>query len=260
MRRTHCLIVLSLLLAIGGICLYGAFHYTNLFAGTSQDSNSAFSAFSMTSLKTQTPVSSPSSAKKSNTCSNLLVLVDKAHALPASYVPPDLVSLHDYAIPVNNYTIIGRRTMIDELQKLIAAGTNAGFYLVVASAYRSYTTQASIYNTYVQDYGEQQANMFSAKPGESQHQLGTALDFTTSEMGYSLSLGFAYSAAGEWLLANAYTYGFYLSYPQGQESVTGYEYEPWHFRYIGVQSAMDLHQSGLIMQTYLERMNLTPYC
>jgi D-alanyl-D-alanine carboxypeptidase len=238
--------------------IYNAFQHSNLFAGDSpQDGGINLSASSVKSLGIQIVVSSSTSR---NTCSDLLVLVDKSDALPASYVPPDLVSLHDYGIPVTNYTIMGRHSMIDELQKLIADSTSAGFDLVVASAYRSYATQESIYSTYVRDYGEREANIFSAKLGESQHQLGTAIDFTTPEMGDGLSQAFAYSEAGKWLLINAYKYGFYLSYPQGQESVTGYEYEPWHFRYLGVQNTEDFQHSGQIMQTCLQHRGITPHC
>lgn len=258
MKRSRFLIALSFVLVIGSIFVDNAFQHSHLFAGYShQDGGTILSASSVKSLGTQTVVSSSTNR---NTCSDLLVLVDKSDALPASYVPPDLVSLHDYGIPVTNYTIRGRHSMIDELQKLIADSTSAGFDLVVASAYRSYATQKSIYSTYVQDYGEQEANTFSAKPGESQHQLGTAIDFTTPEMGYGLSQTFASSEAGKWLLTNAYKYGFYLSYPQGQESVTGYAYEPWHFRYLGVQNTEDLQHSSQLMQTYLKQRDITPHC
>jgi D-alanyl-D-alanine carboxypeptidase len=77
---------------------------------------------------------------------------------------------------------------------------------------------------------------------------------------YGLSDVFAETKAGQWLMANAYKYGFFLAYPQGQERVTGYKYEPWHYRYIGVQNALELKQSGLIMQTYLTLKGIRPQC
>jgi D-alanyl-D-alanine carboxypeptidase len=190
---------------------------------------------------------------RGGTCDDLLVLVDKTHGLPESYAPPDRVHLADDSIPVTQSAIAGRRIMVNDLQRLFADSVNAGVDLKVVSAYRSYSLQASIYASSVQQYGADQANISSAQPGHSQHQLGTAIDFSTNEIGYDLSDSLANTKAGQWLLANAYKYGFYISYPQGQESVTGYVFEPWHFRYLGVQNALNLKLSGLIMQTYLQQ-------
>ena len=210
-----------------------------------------------TSTSTPTLVTKTSNVEtntlSSGTCDNLLVLVDKTHGLPKNYAPPDRVHLADYAIPVTQSASAGRLIMVSDLQRLFADSTSAGVDLKVVSAYRSYDLQASVYASYVQQYGAEQANKFSAQPGHSQHQLGTVIDFSTQELGYDLSQSFASTKAGQWLLANAYKYGFYLAYPQGQDGVTGYEFEPWHFRYLGVQNALKLKGSGLIMQTYLQK-------
>lgn len=258
--RKNCLLVaLCLILAAGGIFIYTFLRSPSLSA--SSDRGDGNVNIAPASLHPSPAVSAtPDKKNTGDTCDNLLVLVDRTHSLPGHYVPSDLVHLNEYGIPVNNNTILGRHIMVDALKQMIAAGQRAGFYLVAASAYRSYADQVSIFNAYVRDYGLEKANTFSAKPGQSQHQLGTAIDFTTAQMGYGLSQTFAYTGTGHWLLANAYKYGFYISYPQGKESVTGYECEPWHFRYLGVQNARDLQRSGLIMQTYLERMAITPHC
>jgi len=195
-----------------------------------------------------------------NTCNDLLVLVDKTHALPESYVPPDLVYLNKYNIPVTSNSLEARELIVGNLQKLFTAADAAHINLTVVSPYRSYQSQSEVYNSYVSQYGVASANQFSAIPGHSQHQLGTAIDFSTSSLGGQLEQSFAGTKAGTWLLANAYLYGFYLSYPEGSENVTGYEYEPWHFRYIGVSSAAALKSSGLIMQTYLEKYGVMPNC
>jgi LAS superfamily LD-carboxypeptidase LdcB len=153
--------------------------------------------------------------------------------------------------------------MINDLQRLFADIRHDGLTgLAAVSVYRSYEQQASVYNSYMHIYGVARADTFSARPGHSQHQLGTTIDFSTSEMGinYGLSDVFAETKAGQWLMANAYKYGFFLAYPQGQERVTGYKYEPWHYRYIGVQNALELKQSGLIMQTYLTLKGIRPQC
>jgi zinc D-Ala-D-Ala carboxypeptidase len=194
------------------------------------------------------------------TCNDLMVLVDKTYGLSANYAPPDRIYLASYSIPVTASAIAGRLIMVNDLQRLFADSMSAGVDLKVVSAYRSYSLQASIYASYVQQYGDAQANTFSAQPGHSQHQLGTAIDFSTNEISYELSQSFADTKAGRWLIANAYKWGFYISYPQGQESVTGYVFEPWHFRYLGVQNALKLQQSGMIMQTYLQQYGVKPNC
>jgi D-alanyl-D-alanine carboxypeptidase len=259
MKKRYLVVAFCCALAMFGTFAYAASQYAPLAAGGAHLDGSVANPLSG-STATPANVSTVRSGSSGNTCDNLLVLVDKSHGLPASYVPARLISLHDYGIPVNNYTIRARYVLVHDLQQLMAAGEAAGHYLVVASAYRSYAEQTSIFNSYVRDYGLEEANTFSARPGQSQHQLGTAIDFTTAEMGYGLSQTFGFTAAGQWLLANAYKYGFYLSYPKDQESVTKYRYEPWHFRYLGRQNASDLQHSGLIMQTYLERKNITPQC
>jgi D-alanyl-D-alanine carboxypeptidase len=215
-------------------------------------------------MPTPTPASTiPTSAPPvggESTCNDLLVLVDKTYGLSENYAPPDRVYLANYSIPVSASATAGRLVMISDLQRLFADSVGAGIDLKVISAYRSYSLQASIYASYVQQYGEAQANTFSAQPGHSQHQLGTAVDFSTNEIGYELSQNFGNTKAGQWLLANAYKYGFYLSYPLGQDSITGYMYEPWHFRYVGARNALNIQQSGIIMQTYLQQYGPRPNC
>lgn len=258
MRKSCLFTVIGLIIVVASTFLYTAWTSFAGATGETGDGNPIVYSRNPASPSTKLPASTPQKLK--NTCNDLQVLVDRTHSLPQSYIPADLVYLKDFDIPVNNYTLRGRHVMINDLQKLIANGVHAGFYLIAASVYRSYDDQSIVYNNYVRDYGEEQAHLFSARPGQSQHQLGTAIDFTTAEMDYRLAQNFASTGAGVWLLANAYKYGFYLSYPEGKENVTGYAYEPWHFRYIGVQNARNLQQSGLIMQTYLDAKAIAPYC
>jgi LAS superfamily LD-carboxypeptidase LdcB len=99
--------------------------------------------------------------------------------------------------------------------------------------------------------GEDEARRVSAEPGHSEHQLGTTVDLTSADVGYGLVESFASAPAGEWLLANSHQYGFALSYPAGQEHVTGYAHEPWHYRYIGLDAADEWKASGLTLIEYL---------
>src|SRR5690606_1306605 len=123
----------------------------------------------------------------------------------------------------------------------------------VLSAYRSYGTQASTYQYWVNYNGSQvAADQISARPGHSQHQLGTTVDFTTSEIGDRLGSEFDNTKASQWLLSNAYKYGFVISDPEGEVGVTGYGHESWHWRYIGVSSAEEMVHSGLVLEEYLQ--------
>ncbi|MFW5683849.1 MAG: M15 family metallopeptidase, partial [Spirochaetota bacterium] len=164
---------------------------------------------------------------------HLTVLADKEHALPADYVPAGLVRLDDYADrlvlsrPGHRLTRETTTALID----MSDAATADGVTLVVSSTYRSYDYQADLFDRWVAELGLEEASRVSARPGTSQHQLGTTVDFGC------ICEAFAHEPAGVWLAENAWRYGFSLSYPRGYEEVTGYAYEPWHFRYVGPNAA-----------------------
>ncbi len=166
-------------------------------------------------------------AKTLNYPKGLLVLVDKKHDLPNDYIPPDLVSLKRYNITISKNYLKLRKIVIPDLLAMIKAARKDGIEIVLSSTYRSYTYQKRLYNYYVRTEGKEKADRESAHPGHSQHQLGTAIDFG------SITDSFANTPQGRWLTANAWRYGFSLSYPKGQEKLTGYRYECWHYRYVG---------------------------
>jgi len=116
----------------------------------------------------------------------------------------------------------------------------SGAQLKVVSPYRSYNTQVATYNGWVNRLGQAQADRQSARPGYSEHQTGLAVDINTGA-----DQGFGATPAGMWLAANSYKYGFIVRYPDGLEPITGYEYEPWHFRYVGVALATEMHNTGV---------------
>lgn len=191
------------------------------------------------------------------TCSrsgdDLLVLVNKQYQLPSTYAPSDLVSVTNAGIRTTKAGLSVRNNSITELTRLGNDATTANIDLAILSAYRSYSTQQSTYNYWVAYNGGNiaVADTISARPGHSQHQLGTAVDFTTNEISDQLGQHFGNTAAGQWLAEHAWEYGFALAYPTGWESTTGYSYEPWHFRYIGVENAKEWHSSGLILELWL---------
>lgn len=159
------------------------------------------------------------------------LLVDKQHPLPADYAPNDLVQLSeikdDVSYLLNRNDLSLRKAASDALEEMAAAAKNDGITLLVSSTYRSYSYQKQVYARNVAELGEAEANRVSAKPGESQHQLGLVADFG------SITNDFAESKAGLWMAENAGTYGWNLSFPQGYEEITGYDWESWHFRYVG---------------------------
>lgn len=127
------------------------------------------------------------------------------------------------------------------LEKMFAGAANAGYKLQISTAYRGYAYQKQLYDGYVTSAGQAAADQESARPGYSEHQTGLAVDIRSASNTCSLEACFGTTPEGEWLAANAYRYGFLLRYPQDKESVTGYEYEPWHFRYIGTDLSNELY-------------------
>jgi D-alanyl-D-alanine carboxypeptidase len=187
---------------------------------------------------------------------NIWTLVNKNRALPEGYVPPELVVT---ALPTRlNSTPNEKRVrqVIDKpLTELFAAAQKEGRALMIGSAYRSAETQLQLFNTYVARVGYEQADRYSAHAGHSEHQTGLAVDISTVSQQCYLSECFIGTADGQWLAANAHKYGFTLRYPKGKESITGYNFEPWHYRYVGIELATALHDSGLTLDEawpYLE--------
>jgi D-alanyl-D-alanine carboxypeptidase len=114
----------------------------------------------------------------------------------------------------------------------------------IVSAYRSYNTQTNTYNGYVAQYGQATADTFSARPGHSEHQTGLAVDVGNANGDCELEICFGSTNFGEWLKNNAPSYGFIIRYPEGKESATGYQYEPWHLRFVGQDTAALIFYSG----------------
>ncbi len=180
---------------------------------------------------------------------DFILLVDKQHPLPPDYQPADLVSLSDYGGRIGyaaaDRTV--REAIVDDLLAMAEEAREDGVHLLVQSAYRSWNYQQTLFNNYVARHGEEAAERFSARPGHSQHQLGSAVDFAP--------IGHQFSGTEDdlWLHENAWRFGFSLSYPDGLEAITGYIYEPWHYRWIG-RDATQLEREffGGIQQHMLE--------
>ena len=177
---------------------------------------------------------------------SITTLVNKNHSISASYVPGDLVTV---ALPSTRDTQL-RSVAAEGLTKLFAAAEGAGLELFCCSGYRSYDTQSELYAWNVDTYGVDGAELVSARPGMSEHQLGLAMDVTSASVGFDLLESFGSTAEGQFIKANAHKYGFIVRYPEGKTDITGYAYEPWHLRYLGVDVATEIYNSGKTMEEY----------
>lgn len=153
-------------------------------------------------------------------------------------------------------TVLGARIIpeaIDDLRTLHEASVAAGAEVVIRTAYRSYGQQASVFNHWVAVSGEKAARKVSARPGHSEHQLGSALDFAGAGDPKAPweHADWATTKPGKWLMKHAWEHGFVLSYPDGLVDRTCYAYEPWHYRYVGRELAAAIHESGLTPREYL---------
>lgn len=161
----------------------------------------------------------------------LFIIADKSHDIGPDFVPDDLFDLGGYPLRTGRGGLSLRAVVMPDALAMSEAANQAGIELVFSSAYRSYDYQDAVYSRNVNQLGKARADRESARPGTSQHQLGTAVDFG------SITDAFADTPEGKWLYKNAWKYGFSLSYPDGYESLTGYRHEIWHYRYITRQAA-----------------------
>ncbi len=159
---------------------------------------------------------------------NGILIANKTYALPETFVPG---GLHPDASAA--------------FEQMKADAAAEGITLKNVSGYRSYRQQVSTYATFSSRDGKEVADRYSARPGHSEHQTGLAMDIN------SVKNSFANTAAGKWLAANCTKYGFILRYPEGKEPQTGYMYEPWHIRYLGVELAETVTNSGLCLEEFL---------
>ena len=187
---------------------------------------------------------------------SLFFLIDKKHTVSSSYSPKDLVSLKKNSLfDLNKAGMKISPEAYSALNEMAQAALNDGIRLLVSSAYRSYSYQENLFNHYVNVDGLEEAERESSRPGTSQHQLGTAVDFG------SISDDFDKTQMGQWIYKNAADYGWSLSFPKGYEDVTGYRWECWHFRYIG-KNACRFQQKwfGGIQQFMLEFIDCWKNC
>ncbi|OCT12710.1 peptidase M15 [Paenibacillus pectinilyticus] len=182
---------------------------------------------------------------------SVTVLVNKQNSLPSSYEPADLVYPN---IPFTFAEKIEKRKMrqvaATAIEKLFAGAEKDGIHLAGVSAYRSYATQKSVFQSYVKKDGEEKAKTYSAVPGTSEHETGLAIDVTGSNGKCAAEDCFGGTKEAVWLEKHAADYGFIIRYPQGKAAITGYQYEPWHIRYVGTDVSKEIQAKSLTMEEF----------
>ena len=174
------------------------------------------------------------------------IFVNKDYSLPSDYVPQNTQK----AIAKDTKTCAG--CIVKEAYEMMQSdATKKGLKLWIQSGYRSYAYQDALYKTYVKKDGEAKADTYSAKAGHSEHQTGYAIDLN------SVKEDFAKTKEGKWIDENAYKYGFIIRYPKGKENETGYKYEPWHLRYVGLELSPLLYNNGdwISLEDYFGLLN-----
>ncbi|MBA2278852.1 M15 family metallopeptidase [Candidatus Saccharibacteria bacterium] len=172
-------------------------------------------------------------------------VVNKTRPLPAGYVPADL-AVPDVRLRLadSEEQMKFSKSATADLIAMFKAAEADDVQLVFGSGYRSEALQRQFYNSYVAQDGKAAADRYSARPGTSEHQTGLAFDATSVSQNCHLEICYANLPEGMWLAANAHEYGFILRYPDGKESITGYQYEPWHLRWVGTELATEMNNSS----------------
>ena len=182
--------------------------------------------------------------KKDQTSSSITKLVNKKNNLSSSYKPMSLVKPN---VSMSKYVAVTKTTST-YLTKMFNDAKQNGINLTLVSGYRPYSYQKSLYKNNLSLRGKAYVDKFIAKPGQSEHQTGLAVDISSKQQGYKLVNSFGETKEGKWLAQNAHKYGFILRYTKDRVKDTGYAYEPWHFRYVGQEVATYIYENNLIFE------------
>ncbi|WP_214893658.1 M15 family metallopeptidase [Exiguobacterium sp. H66] len=207
--------------------------------------------------KKSEPESETPDVDKSDTKADLglneLVVVNKKYSLPIDYKPSDLV------VPDISFSYSGvleqsymRAPAAKQIEKMFAAAKKDGVTLNAVSGFRSGQRQTVLYNNYVARDGKAAADQYSARPGHSEHQTGLVFDISAPSVGNGLTAELGNTKEGKWIANNAAKYGFIVRYDKGFQARTGYTYEPWHIRYVGVGPATQIKNNGQTLEEYMK--------
>lgn len=183
---------------------------------------------------------------------SIWVVVNKQHSIPATFVP-------DLTVPDVQLRLASREEQMQinattepAIKELFKAAKADNVVLVFGSGYRSGALQKQFYDSYKAKDGQAAADTYSARPGHSEHQTGFAADITSVSGTCHLEICWADTPEGKWLAANAYKYGFIIRYPKDKQDITGYQYEPWHVRYVGKELAAQIHETNQTLEEFFD--------
>lgn len=236
MHRKTLWLLLAGLALLGGSVLAWAHLHIPTDQTNAQHTSKASGTTSANFNKQEYSLTSPTS---------VWVVVNKLRPLdPKSYAPP--VTTPSIALRLSSGAdeMHVSTAVVSSLERLFAAAKSDGVSLRLASGYRPYTLQVNVYGAEVKNYGQAKADQESARPGYSEHQTGLAVDVEPLNRKCEIAQCFSILPEGKWLAANAFKYGFIIRYPAGKQGITGYEYEPWHVRFVGPELANELHNTG----------------
>ena len=171
----------------------------------------------------------------------IMIIVNKQNSLSHDYVPNDLVKIGvPFTLEGESEQMYMQKEAAYHLEQMFKEAKSQQIFLYGNSGYRSYKTQEKIYKRAVDEWGsETEANKWVARPGQSEHQTGLAIDVHTTDR--------------IWVEDNAHKFGFIVRYPKGKEEITGYEYEPWHLRYVSIEHASKIYKQNLTLEEYLKK-------
>lgn len=180
-----------------------------------------------------------------------VLIANKTYALPQDFIPTN----PDQPVNADRSSTCLDKTLMSAWKIMLKDATAKGLNIYISSGYRSYNYQVNVYNRYVKSDGAAVADTYSSRPGNSEHQTGLCFDLNTIED------SFQYTNEGKWVNDNCYKYGFCIRFPKGKDSATGYQYESWHLRYVGVDLATKLYNNGdwLSLEEYFGITSQYPY-
>lgn len=183
---------------------------------------------------------------------SIWVIVNKKYSLPLNYQPnlviPDVPLRLDESKEQMQVSSAIESSLVEMFKSASADGVN----LVLGSGYRSSALQEQFYDSYVARDGKEAADTYSARPGHSEHQTGLAVDITSPDGSCHLQLCFSETEQGLWLASNAHRFGFIIRYPDGKQSITGYQYEPWHIRFVSGELSSQINSSRQTLEEFFE--------
>lgn len=238
-KKKNIILTIGVVLIIAAAIVKIPLLFNDIIAGAEKNSSGSLSKIENTVRNNQSE----------NENKNILLLVNKENPLSAGYRPNDLVTVN---VRFNSSASAEEKMMRKDaalaLEELFKGAHRDGIELYGLNGYRSYNTQQTLYNKALIQNGRSYTEKYIAKPGFSEHQTGLAMDVTNR----TYSTSFETTKEGKWLAKNCYKYGFILRYPLDKQSITGYNYEPWHIRYVGKSAAKEIFSENISLEEYLK--------